>query len=101
MNGNGLQHLTILTSLKFCLALCYSSGPNSSKFGPNCPQVGPNLLIWQKRWRQLFRANVNPDYPAKLAGDLPDFMDDGHALTLCLTTNFRLFQTEKVCRRQL
>ena len=41
---NALQHHTIPTSLKFCLALCYSSGPNSSKFGPNYPQVGPNFF---------------------------------------------------------
>ena len=41
---NGLQRLTIPTSLKFCLALCFSSGPNSSKFGPSCPQVGPNFF---------------------------------------------------------
>ena len=45
---NGLQHHTILTSLKFCLAMCYSSGPNSSKFGPGCPQVGPNFFLLAK-----------------------------------------------------
>ena len=45
---NGLLHLTIPTSLKCCLALCYSSGPNSSKFGPSCPQVGRNIFYLAK-----------------------------------------------------
>ena len=40
---NGLQHLTTPTGLKFCLALCFSSGPNSSKFGPSFPQVSANM----------------------------------------------------------
>ena len=45
---NGLQHLTTPKSLKICLALCYLSGPNSSKFGPSCPQVGSNFFCLVK-----------------------------------------------------
>ena len=59
---NGLQHLTTLTSLKFCLASCYSSGPNSSKFGPSCPQVGPQLFSFGERdGDDFFRARANAE----------------------------------------
>ena len=59
---NGLQHLTTPTSLKFCLALCYSSGPNSSKFGPSCHQVDPNFFHLAKRdGDYFFRARANPE----------------------------------------
>ena len=51
---NGLQHLTTPTSLKFCLALCFSSGPNSSKFGPSYPQVGPNFFHLAKEMVPTF-----------------------------------------------
>ena len=51
---NGLQNLTTLTSLKFCLALCYSFGPNSLKFGPSCPQVGPNFFHLTKEMATTF-----------------------------------------------
>ena len=51
---NGLQHLTTPTSLKFCLALCFSSGPNSSKFGPSYPQVGPNFFHLAKEMAPTF-----------------------------------------------
>ena len=51
---NGLQHLTTPTSLKFCLALCFSSGPNSSKFGPSCSQVGPNFSHLTKEMATTF-----------------------------------------------
>ena len=51
---NGLQHLTTPTSLKFCLALCYTFDPNSSKFGPSCPQVGPNFFHLAKEMATTF-----------------------------------------------
>ena len=51
---NELQHLTTPTSLKFCLALCFSSGPNSSKFGPSYPQVGPNFFHLAKDMAPTF-----------------------------------------------
>ena len=51
---NGMQHLTPPTSLKFCLALCYSPGPNSSKFGPSCHQVGPNFFYLGKEMSTTF-----------------------------------------------
>ena len=51
---NGLQHRTTPTGLKFCLALCFSSGPNSSKFGPSCPQVGSNLFHLAKEMATTF-----------------------------------------------
>ena len=51
---NELQHLTTPTCLKFCLALCYSSGPNSSKYGPSCPQVGPNFFHLAKEMATTF-----------------------------------------------
>ena len=51
---NGLQHLTTPTSLKFCLALCFSSGSNSSKFGPSYPQVGPNFFHLAKEMAPTF-----------------------------------------------
>ena len=58
---NELQHLTTLTGLKFCLALCFSSGPNSSKFGPSCPQVGSQLFSFGERdGDNFFRARANP-----------------------------------------
>ena len=59
---NELQHLTTPTGLKFCLALCFSSGPNSSKFGPSCPQVGSQLFSFGERdGDNFFRARANPD----------------------------------------
>ena len=51
---NELQHLTTPSSLKFCLALCFSSGPNSSKFGPSCPQVGSNFFHLAKEMATTF-----------------------------------------------
>ena len=51
---NGLQYLTITTSLKFCLALCYSSGPNSSKFSPSYPQVCPYFFHLAKEMATTF-----------------------------------------------
>ena len=51
---NGLQHLTTPTSLKFFLALCFSSGPNYSKFGPSYPQVGPNFFHLAKEMAPTF-----------------------------------------------
>ena len=51
---NGLQHLTTQTSLEFFLSLCYSFGPNSSKFGPSCPQVGPNFFHLVKEMATTF-----------------------------------------------
>ena len=51
---NELQHLTTPTGLKFCLALCFSSGPNSSKFGPSCPQVGSNFFHLAKEMATTF-----------------------------------------------
>ena len=39
---------------KICLAICYSPGPNSSKFGPSCPQVGPNFLHLAKEMATTF-----------------------------------------------
>ena len=58
---NELQHLTTPTGLKFCLALCFSSGPNSSKFGPSCPQVGSQLFSFGERdGDNFFRARANP-----------------------------------------
>ena len=60
---NGLQHLTNPTSLKFCLALCFSCGPDSSKFGPSCPQVGPNFFSFgEKDGDNFFRARANPGF---------------------------------------
>ena len=61
---NELQHCKIPTSLKFCLALCYSSSPNSSKFGPSCPQVGLNFFHLAKQMATIFfKARVNPGSP--------------------------------------
>ena len=51
---NEMQHLTTPTGLKFCLALCFSSGPNSSKFGPSCPQVGSNFFHLAKEMATTF-----------------------------------------------
>ena len=51
---NGLQHLTTPTSLKFCLALCFSPGPNSSKLCLSCPQVGPNFFHLAKEMATTF-----------------------------------------------
>ena len=51
---NELQHLTTPSSLKFCLALCFSSGPNSSKFGPSWPQVGSNFFHLAKEMATTF-----------------------------------------------
>ena len=51
---NELQHLTTPTGLKFCPALCFSSGPNSSKFGLSCPQVGPNFFHLAKEMATTF-----------------------------------------------
>ena len=51
---NELQHLTTPTGLKFCLALCFSSGPNCSKFGPSCPQVGSNFFHLAKEMATTF-----------------------------------------------
>ena len=51
---NELQHLTTPSSLKFCLALCFSSGPNSSKCGPSCPQVGSNFFHLAKEMATTF-----------------------------------------------
>ena len=79
---NGLQHLTTPTSLKFCPALCFSYGSNSSKFGPSCPQVGPNFFHLAKEMATTF---LEPERTL---------------LTLSQMTNFRLFQTERVNRRQ-
>ena len=59
---NGLQHLTTPTSLKFCLALCFSSGPNSSKFGPSYSPGWPQLFSFGERdGDNFFRARANPD----------------------------------------
>ena len=58
---NGLQHLTIPSSLKFCLALCYSFCPNSSKFGPSCPQVGQFFSFGERDGNNFFRARANPE----------------------------------------
>ena len=55
---NGLQHLTIPKSLKFCLALWHSSGPKSSKFGPSCPQVCPNFFHLAK---EMAATNSEPE----------------------------------------
>ena len=61
---NELQHLTTPTGLKFCLALCFSSGPNSSKFGPSSPQVGSQLFSFGERdGDNFFRARANPGLP--------------------------------------
>ena len=97
---NGLQHLTILTSLKFYLALiCYSSGPNSSKFGPSYPQVGPNFFHLAKEMattvsepeRTLFKMSFST-FESQLHHTLQNFSIDlmeqiilGYALTLSKT----------------
>ena len=59
---NGLQHFTTPTSLKFCLALCFSSGPNSSKFGPRQLSPGWTQLfsIGERDGDNFFRARANP-----------------------------------------
>ena len=64
---NGLQHLTTPTSLKFCLALCFSSGSNPSKFDPSCPQVGPNFFYLAKEMATTFLARANPDFSLAIA----------------------------------
>ena len=79
-----LQHLTAPTSLKFCLALRFSSGPSSSKFGPSCPQVGPNFFHLAKEIATTFLE--------------PERTLNSSCLTLSKTKNFRLFQTERVFR---
>ena len=50
---------------------------------------------------QISKTYVKIDFMGPLLGDdLIGKMYPGDALTLSKTTNFRLFQTQKVCRRQ-
>ena len=87
---NGLQHLTTPTSLKFCLALSYSSGPNSSKFDPSCPQVGPNFFSFGERdGDNLFRARANPE-----STHTPSFKSISSVITEILQ-NFKEVYVEK------
>ena len=89
---NGLQHLTTLTSLKFCLALCFSSGPNSSKFGPSCPQVGPNFFHLAKEMATTF---LHPERTLRSIIELNRDLMVKHILTK-FDANWSIFVDEGV-----
>ena len=58
---NGMQHLTTPTSLKFCLALCFSSSPKLLKSWPQLSPGWPQLFSFGERdGNNLFRARANP-----------------------------------------
>ena len=58
---NGLQHFTTTNSLKFCLALCFSSGPQLLKIWPQLSPGWPQLFSYGERdGDNFFRARANP-----------------------------------------
>ena len=70
---NGLQHLTILTSLKFYLALMLFIWPQLLKIWPQLSPVWPQLFSFGERDGIIFfRARANPGVRLKNVSQIKD-----------------------------
>ena len=109
---NGLQLLTIPTSLKFCPVSCIMIfiWPQLLKIWPQLSPDWPQLFSFGERaGDNFFRPRANP-VMSKIStnGDTIIQLSRKHCgkgrncllLTLSQTTNFTFFQTERVCSRQ-